>query len=451
MAGADLSSGQLGVAALIDDRSWNRSQKLLLALVSMAILLDGFDNQALGFALPSLMKDWQLPKAALGGALAAAQFGMLIGAVTGGMLGDRLGRKRALVGSVLLFGVGTLLIGFVGAPLQLTALRFLSGLGLGAAFPNVAALAAEFTPMRHRSFAVVLSIVCVPLGGVVGGLVASAVLPLLGWQALFVLAGGCTLLLALVLVVALPESVTFLLSRGAPEKSIGRSLRRMGIDPVQALRTLGQGGLQQAGARHLPKVPTSLVLAPAWRGDTLLLWTAFFFSLVSVYAAFNWLPTLLTENGLSVAGASQGLAAFNLGGVITALWGGAVMGRYGSRQVMLAMSAGAVVVAIVLASLARVDLPKSLLFALIGLEGGCINGVQTSLYALASGIYPAEMRARGVGLATGIGRLGAIASALFGAMVVGSLGLMGFHWSIAVVMTVVLAALWRIQRHVAPR
>jgi AAHS family 4-hydroxybenzoate transporter-like MFS transporter len=156
-----------------------------------------------------------LPKAALGSALAAAQVGMLIGAISGGVVGDRFGRKAALVASTTLFGAGTLLIGFVHTPLQLASLRFAAGLGLGAAFPTVAALAAEFTPARHRSLAVILSIVCVPLGGVVGGMAASAILPVMGWQALFVLAGACTLGLALLLVLAVPESVTFLLSNGA--------------------------------------------------------------------------------------------------------------------------------------------------------------------------------------------------------------------------------------------
>lgn len=305
-----------GEAKLMEDRAWSLSQKLLLALVSLAVLLDGFDNQALGFALPSLMKDWGVPKSALGGALAAAQFGMLIGAISGGMVGDRMGRKLALVSSVVLFGVATLMIGFAGSPAQLGALRFIAGLGLGAAFPNVAALATEFTPARHRSLAVIISIVCVPLGGVVGGMAASVVLPLMGWQALFVLAGGCTLALAAVLALVLPESVTFLLCSGASEARISSSLRRMG---------LGEGamtGMPSIEPAKEASLPLSAVLAPAWRKDTLLVWMSFFFSLMAVYSAFNWLPTLLSESGLSVAQAAQGLAAFNMGGVVAALMGG---------------------------------------------------------------------------------------------------------------------------------
>ncbi|PTR07671.1 MULTISPECIES: MFS transporter [unclassified Novosphingobium] len=439
-----LGEAPSSVAGVIDDRPWGWRQKLLLALVSLTILLDGFDNQSLGFALPSLMRDWGLPKAALGSALAAAQVGMLIGAISGGVVGDRFGRKAALVASTTLFGAGTLLIGFVHTPLQLAGLRFAAGLGLGAAFPTVAALAAEFTPARHRSLAVILSIVCVPLGGVVGGMAASAILPVMGWQALFVLAGACTLALALLLMLAVPESVTFLLSNGASPAVVLRSLRRMGLgDAVLPERAAARS--QGAAA------PLSAVWAPALRADSMLLWAAFFFSLVSVYAAFNWLPTLLAESGLSVAQAAEGLAAFNMGGVVTALLGGALMARFGSRWVMAAMALVAVGAAATLALLANVHLPLAATFALIAIEGGCVNGVQTSLYALASNIYPAPTRARGVGMATGIGRLGAISSALLGAVVVGALGMAGFHWAIAGVMVVVLAAIALIVRHVPSR
>ncbi len=130
-----LGEAPSSVAGVIDDRPWAWRQKLLLALVSLTILLDGFDNQSLGFALPSLMRDWRLPKAALGSALAAAQVGMLIGAISGGVVGDRFGRKAALVASTTLFGAGTLLIGFVHTPLQLASLRFAAGLGLGRLSP----------------------------------------------------------------------------------------------------------------------------------------------------------------------------------------------------------------------------------------------------------------------------------------------------------------------------
>lgn len=434
------------VGTLIDRAPWGPYQKLLLCLVSLAILLDGFDNQALGFALPDILRDWSLTKADLALALAAAQLGMFFGAIGGGFLGDRFGRKTALVGSVLLFGIATGLIGLAGGPNMLAVLRLIAGIGLGAAFPNVAALAAEFTPARRRSLAVVITIVCVPLGGVIGGTAASFVMPLLGWRSLFVGAGCFTLLVSIVIAVGLPESVRFLARSPKNDDRVQAILRRMGVSrPDGANVTIINDGRMNQGTEA-----RGSILSPDLRSDTFFLWIAFFFSLMSVYAAFNWLPTLLAEDGHDIAVASRGLVAFNLGGVAAALFGGWAISRFGSRPTMVTMAGAAIIVAAVLALLPGATLSVPMLFALLALEGGFINGVQTTLYALGSSIYPTSLRAFGVGTATGVGRIGAIASSLLGAIVIGWGAAAGFHWSIAIVMIVVAVALLMIRNHARP-
>ncbi|EQB12456.1 MFS transporter [Sphingobium lactosutens] len=449
LSGADPVGGDdraTNIGALIDRAPWSPYQKLLLCLVSLAILLDGFDNQALGFALPHILRDWKLAKADLSMALAAAQLGMFFGAIGGGLIGDRLGRKSALVGSVLLFGVATALIGLADGPGTLAALRLCAGIGLGAAFPNVAALAAEFTPARRRSLAVVITIVCVPLGGVIGGTAASFIMPLLGWRSLFVGAGAVTLAICGLIVIALPESVRFLARSPKNADRVAAILRRMGIDPSDGLPLLMSEGCTVSEKRH----SEGSIFASSLRLDTLLLWTAFFFSLMSVYAAFNWLPTLLADDGHDIVVASRGLVAFNLGGVVAALCGGWAISRFGSRVTMVTMAFAAILSAVALAFMPTATLSLPMLFTLLALEGGFINGVQTTLYALGSAIYPTSLRASGVGAATGIGRVGAIASSLLGAMVIGWGAAAGFHWSIAIVMFVVALALLGIRNHARP-
>ncbi len=449
LSGADQAGGDgraTNVSTLIDRAPWSPYQKLLLCLVSLAILLDGFDNQALGFALPDILRDWKLAKADLSLALAAAQLGMFFGAIGGGLIGDRLGRKSALVGSVLLFGIATAMIGLANGPDVLAVLRLCAGIGLGAAFPNVAALAAEFTPARRRSLAVVITIVCVPLGGVIGGTAASFIMPLLGWRSLFVGAGLVTLAICGIIVLALPESVRFLARSPHNIGRVSAILRRMGISPSDILPLPMSKGTASAEMPHFQ----GSILAAGLRRDTILLWTAFFFSLMSVYAAFNWLPTLLAEDGHDIVVASRGLVAFNLGGVVAALCGGWAISRFGSRATMVTMAFAAILSAIALAFLPTTTLSLPTLFALLALEGGFINGVQTTLYALGSAIYPTSLRAFGVGAATGIGRAGAIASSLLGALVIGWGAAAGFHWSIALVMCVVAIALLGIRNHARP-
>src|SRR5881275_802110 len=155
----------------------------------MTIILDGLDNQLLGAALPALMREWNLPRPAFVPVQTAGMIGMMIGGAIGGVIGDRLGR------SVVAFGALTLLVSLSGGLAVLTVLRFFAGFGLGGAMPNAAALSSEYVPKRHRPFAVTLTIVCIPLGGTLAGLLGAEILPRFGWRALFLVGGIVPLVL----------------------------------------------------------------------------------------------------------------------------------------------------------------------------------------------------------------------------------------------------------------
>src|SRR5258708_40078978 len=155
----------------------------------MAIILDGLDNQLLAAALPALMKEWHLARPAFVPVQTAGMFGMMVGGFIGGFIGDRFGRRVALLGSVVSFGLLTVMVSFAGGVGVLTVLRFFAGLGLGGALPNAAALSSEYVPRRQRPFAVTLTIVCIPLGGLLAGLVGGQVLPRVGLRRLFLVRG----------------------------------------------------------------------------------------------------------------------------------------------------------------------------------------------------------------------------------------------------------------------
>src|SRR6476660_6667120 len=198
------------VGAALDEGQWGGYQKLLVFATALAIILDGLDNQVLGSAIPALMKEWSLPRPAFVPVQTSGMVGMMIGGFIGGYLGDRLGRRVALIGSVVAFGLLTILVFFSTGLLMLGVLRFLAGLGLGGAMPNAAALSSEYVPRRHRPFAVTLTIVCIPLGGTIAGLVGGLILPRFGWRALFLVGGILPLVMAAVLLKVLPESPRFL-------------------------------------------------------------------------------------------------------------------------------------------------------------------------------------------------------------------------------------------------
>src|SRR5438309_2020871 len=200
----------IDVGYVIDEGRWTTYQKLLILGAALTIILDGVDNQLLGNAVPSLMKEWSLPRGAFSTILALSPFGMMIGGAVGGILGDRIGRRTALLFSMLSFAVLTLAISTVNGPMLLGAFRFLAGLGLGGAMPNAAALSSEYVPRRQRPFAVTLTIVCVPLCGTLAGFFGGQILPRFGWRGLFLVGGILPLVMAAVLVKLLPESPRYL-------------------------------------------------------------------------------------------------------------------------------------------------------------------------------------------------------------------------------------------------
>ena len=138
------------VGAVIDEGRWTGYQKLLIVGTALTIILDGVDNQLLPNAVPFIAPEWGVQNSAFRNALATGPFGMMIGGLMGGILGDRYGRRTALPRQRDGIRVLTLSIAFVTRSFMLGLLRFLAGIGLGGAMPNAAALASEYVP-RHRA------------------------------------------------------------------------------------------------------------------------------------------------------------------------------------------------------------------------------------------------------------------------------------------------------------
>jgi AAHS family 4-hydroxybenzoate transporter-like MFS transporter len=436
------------VGQVLDEGNWSGYQKLLIFGAALTIVLDGIDNQLLGNAVSTLMKDWNLPRSAFttpyGGVLALSPVGMMIGGAIGGMLGDRIGRRNTLMFCVVAFAVFTLCISGVHTVAMLGVLRFLSGLGLGGAMPNAAALASEYVPRRKRPFAVTLTIVCIPLGGTMAGYLSGAVLP--NWRTLFILGGVIPLVLAAVLFQVLPESPRFMARHRDRWPELIRMLRRLGhLVPDDA--TFFETATEK-------QVQTKATIRDLFKGglafDTIGLFGAFFFGLLGNYVAIFLLPSTLTAAGFSPGAASNALGSWNLGGVIGAIIGALIIQRLGSRTTMLSMSALAIVCAFVLMN-SRIEPSHAVtLTIMFVLTGGLVNAVQTTMYALAANVYPTEIRGTGIGSAVAVGRVGNVLAAYAGTLALDAGGAAGYFSTFALTMAATLICLAFVRRHIAP-
>lgn len=442
LAGMSAAGATADIGRILDDGPWTRMQKGVVLLAALSIVMDGFDGQLIGFAIPVLIKEWHLTRGDFAPVVAAGLVGMGIGSACAGLLADRFGRRSAVVGSVFLFGAATCAIGFSPNLWAIAALRFIAGLGIGGALPSSTTMTAEFTPARHRTLAVTATICCVPLGGMLAGVFASYVLPGYGWRGLFVIGGLLAVGSGVVLAAGLPESPRFLVRRPGRWAELVRLLGRM-ARPTAAGTVFTDIGEQRIETRE--GFPALFQQGRA--RDTAAIWCAFFLCLLAVYSAFSWLPTMLVAEGLNVAVAGSGLTAYNLGGVIGALACAAAITRFGSRGPLLLCCAGAAASAFFLQT---VDAAQStnLLILGFGVHGMFVNAVQSTMYAVCAYMYPTNVRATGTASALAFGRLGAILSAFAGAVVITAGGASGFLAMLGLAMCGVLAALLVVRRHI---
>jgi AAHS family 4-hydroxybenzoate transporter-like MFS transporter len=436
----------IDVGEILDEGLWTRYQQWLVFLTALTIVFDGFDNQLLGVALPTIMAEWSVPRNAFAPVVSLGYLGMMIGGTLAGLSGDRFGRRVALLACMLIFGVTTMAAAFVNDVSGLAWLRLLAGIGLGGAMPNAAALAGEYVPRRQRPFAVTLAIVCVPVGASLAPLAASAALPAVGWRGMFVIGGVLPIAGAALLFRILPESPRFLARHPHRWPELALLLRRMGhAVPAGAAFTDATESSTSRGS-------FLTLFERGWRLDTAALWAAFFSCLLAVYLGFSWLPSILTSAGLGPAVANTGLTAFNLGGVAGALVGGRLLTRFGSRPTMVSMTAGAVVCALVMSTMTITATSSvAAVVVMLALTGGLINAVQTTMYALAAHVYPAFVRATGVGSAAAFGRSGAILTGYAGPWALEYRGSQSFFWLMAGALVVTGIALAMIERHVPRR
>ena len=403
----------IDIQSLIDAQPVGAPQVRLLLTCAAVLFADGFDTQAIGYVAPAIARDWALPRGALGPVFSASLFGLMLGALIFGPLADRIGRKRIIVTSTAVFGLGTLATLLASDTTGLLVIRFLTGLGLGGAMPNAVALTAEYSPHRRRATMVMTMFCGFSVGAALGGLLAAALVPALGWRSVFLVGGMAPLLLVPLLVRALPESVRFLALSGRSDQRVASILTR--LFPGERFPP---GARFAAHEATLAGLPVLHLFRERRAPTTLLLWVVFFMSLLDLYFLSNWLPTVMNDLGATDSQAAVIGSMLQMGGVFGTITLGRLIDRFSFRALALIYLLAAAAIAGIGYSTHEPLLAGVVIFA----SGFCIVGGQIASNALSATFYPTSIRATGVGWSLGIGRAGSIIGPLVGG------ALLAQHW-----------------------
>ncbi|TAL78468.1 MAG: 3-(3-hydroxy-phenyl)propionate transporter MhpT [Burkholderiaceae bacterium] len=359
-----------------------------LALCFIIALLEGVDNQSMGVAAPFVARHFGFSPAQMGLAFSIGSLGLLPGAMLGGRLADRLGRKPVLIYSVVVFGIFSIMTAHIWDANSLIFSRFMTGLGLGAAMPNLIALVSEIVPDRLRRTAVSFMYCGIPLGGAIASAIGALSVEGGQWRHVFYVGGFAPLILVPLLIFLLPESRNFLAST-----------------------------VQKEG-RIRPAAISTVLFGERRTVLTIALWVTFFFTLSILFFLMNWLPSLLVRQGIKPAQVGVIQVLFNVGGAVGAMGFGWLMDRTRAWMVVLCTYVGIVVALVVLSQSGALGM----IYLGAALAGLFLIGAQSILYGLSAVYYPIVMRGTGSGSAVAVGRFGSF----FGPFAAGELLAMGF-------------------------
>ena len=400
------------VSRLLDERGLSSFQIKLIIWSFFIVLIDGYDIAAIAFAAPSLAKEWALKPGSLGPVFSASLIGILFGSAIFGWVGDRYGRKAALVWSNLVFGVFTLAAAYSTNLDQMFWLRLLAGLGIGGVIPNVVAINAESAPRKLRATLAIIAVGCVPLGGAIPGFVTAVFVPQYGWQILFLIGGIVPIVIAIAAMVGLPESIKFMAlhesQRGKMESTI-KAIRPDYQVPANAKFVIED-------EKQFPGFNPGYLFRDGLALITPLLWLLFALNLMGYFFLISWTPTLMTAAKLPPATAALAGAMLQVGGTVGALslcW-------WLQKHRFLAVAIMFVIAVPVVGSIGFAGLTsKAVLLTATFFAGFFVLGIQSGINVIGALIYPTSLRANGSGWELGIGRIGSIVGPIVGGLLIG--------------------------------
>ena len=397
------------VNQVVDDAKFTPFHMNVLFWCMLVIIFDGYDLVIYGVAMKGLVAQWGLSAKEAGFLGSVALFGMMIGAMALGSLADRYGRKKMIAVCLVLFSLFTFLCGFAQNPTQFAIMRFIAGVGIGGAMPNLVAMMAEYSPKRMRSTMVSLMFSGYAIGGMLSAGLGIMIVPSMGWEWMFYL-GIIPLFLLPLIWKFLPESLGFLMRQGK-EAEVRKILPK--VAPELNITAEDQLVREEVVVKK-SVVPVGQLFVEHRGVSTLAFWVSFFCCLLMTYALSTWLPKFMEQAGYELKAGLSFLFAMNIGAMIGAIGGGWLADKFNIKAVLVAF--------LLLGSAAFVCLgykaPVPVLYVLVTIAGATTIGTQIVLYSYVAIFYPLKIRSTGIGWASGVGRIGAIVGPILGGWLV---------------------------------
>ena len=400
----------------LDKLPFTKRHRKILFGAGLGWAFDAMDVGLITYIIAVLTQQWGLTPGQQSLIVSAGFVGMALGAILGGTLADRVGRRTVFTLTLIIYGVATGASAFVGGVLPLIILRILVGLGLGAELPIASTLVAEVSPKRLRGSITVWLEAFWALGWTLAAIVGYFVVPLgdNGWRWAFAI-GALPALYAIVVRWGLPESVRFLLKKGrveeaadvvaSLEESAGAQWQRAqpsGDESESGTAITGSADVTAGEATTRPSL--SLLFSTDFRKRTVGIWTVWFMVNFAYYGAFIWIPSILHASGHSLVRSFE----FTLIITLAQLPGYAVAAylieKWGRRPTLTTFLIGSATAAV---SFGLADSNASII------STGCLIsffnlGAWGALYAITPEVYPTFVRGTGAGWAAGFGRIASI-------------------------------------------
>ncbi|TQK03487.1 MFS transporter [Herbaspirillum sp. SJZ107] len=381
---------------------WHTKARIIMG---SATLFDAFDALALAFVLPVLASLWHLAPSDIGFLIAAGYLGQVVGALMFGWLAERLGRVPSATVTVGLMSVMSIMCVFTGNFHMLFLARFIQGIGVGGEVPVAATYINELSQAHGRGRFFILYELIFPLGLLAAAQLGAFLVPRFGWEYMF-LVGGIPGLIVTFLILRLPESPRWLISKGRFSdaenviKGIEASTPRRNLDPQRDVGEVNQRVAHLLdGLQGQKKGSWKELFSPFYRGRTVVVWALWASSYFIANGINNWLPSLYkTVYHLPLQESLRMASLSNVLSVLAVLACAFLVDRIGRRRwAMISF----LVSGVLLAALGTLGAGSPWSVMILASSAYAVIGSTTVLlYLYTPEIYPTRMRCIGTGLAT---------------------------------------------------